>query len=79
MDRRVPDGLVAAKRLAYLLTFGPQSFMTIQRIIIDIGENMSRGGVYSVPPLGIPMLHILKQKIGVKVFCKNFAKQEVFI
>ena len=50
MDRHVVASLVAPKRLAHLLTFASQSFMALHRIIIDIGENMSRGGTLSVPP-----------------------------
>ena len=44
MDRPMHDGLLSEKTLAYLLTLVPQSFMAISWIIIDIGENVSRGG-----------------------------------
>ena len=53
MDRSIQDGLVSEETLAYLLTFVPQSFMAISWIIIDIGENMCRGGWctrYTSPP-----------------------------
>ena len=53
MERRVVDSLVAPKRLAYFLTFVSPSFMALHRIIIDISQNMSRGGTLSVPPLEI--------------------------
>ena len=64
MDRPIPDGLVCEKTLAYLLTFVPQSFMATSWIIIDIDENMSRGGsVLSTDP---PPLEIL-----CPLFCKK--------
>ena len=44
MEIRVVASLVAPKRLAYLLTFASQSFMALHRIIIDIAENMFKGG-----------------------------------
>ena len=44
MERRVVASLVASNRLAYLLTFGSQSFMALHRIIIDLGQNMFKGG-----------------------------------
>ena len=66
MERHIVDSFVAPKILAYLLTLATQSFMALHRIIIDIGENMSRGGVHWVyPPPGNPKYHILQKKIGV--------------
>ena len=44
IERRIVAGLVSTKRLVYLLTFVPQSFMAARWIIFEIGENMSRGG-----------------------------------
>ena len=52
MERHSAPSFVSGERLAYLLTFVPQSFMAFFFIVIEIGENMCRGGLYSVqtPP-----------------------------
>ena len=66
MGKRVVDSVEALKRLVYPLTFASLSFMALHRIIIDIGQNMSRGGYTQVnPPPGNPKYHILQKKIGV--------------
>ena len=64
MERHIAPSFVSGERLAYLLTFVPQSFMAFFFIIIEIGENMCRGGVCTQyrPPPRIPMSLILQKK-----------------
>ena len=50
MGKRVVDSVEALKRLVYPLTFASLSFMALHRIIIDIGQNMSRGGTLKCTP-----------------------------
>ena len=67
MERHSAPSFVSGERLAYLLTFVPQSFMAFFFIVIEIGENMCRGGsvLSTDPPPRIPMSLILQKKTGV--------------
>ena len=67
MERRVVAGLALAKRLVYLLTFVPQSFMALHQIIIDIGENLFMGGWWTAvhhPPMEFLCVTFYKKKLA---------------